>query len=68
MSAENSRKIRNLFFEKFEIIKLNIFSEQVFEDTTYNVISFYFRKKLYYKEKNKITAMVLPEKTDFFYY
>ena len=62
LSAENSKKIRNLFFEKFEIIKLNIFSEQVFEDTTYNVISFYFKKKKYYAEKNKITAMVLPEK------
>lgn len=62
LSAENSKEIRNLFFEKFEIIKLNIFSEQVFEDTTYNVISFYFRKKLHYTEKNKIIATILPEK------
>ena len=45
LCAENSKKIRNLFFDKFEIAKLNIFSEQVFEDTTYNVISFYFRRK-----------------------
>jgi len=45
LCAENSQKIRNLFFDKFEIAKLNIFSERVFEDTTYNVISFYFRRK-----------------------
>jgi methylase of polypeptide subunit release factors len=62
LSAENSKKIRDLFFEKFEIVKLNIFSEQVFEDTTYNVISFYFKKKKYYIEKNKVIAMILPEK------
>ena len=63
LSAENSKKIRNLFFEKFEIVKLNIFSEQFFEETTYNVVSFYFRKrKLNYAEKNKITATILPEK------
>lgn len=67
LSAENSKKIRNLFFEKFEIIKLNIFSEQVFEDTTYNVISFYFRKKKHYTEKNKITATILPEKKQIFF-
>jgi hypothetical protein len=62
LSAENSKKIRDLFFEKFEIVKLNIFSEQVFEDTTYNVISFYFKKKKHCIEKNKITAIILPEK------
>lgn len=62
LSAENSKKIRDLFFEKFEIVKLNIFSEQVFEDTTYNVISFYFKKKKHYIGKNKIIATILPEK------
>ena len=44
LCAENSQKIRNIFFDKFEIVELNIFSGQVFEDTTYNVISFYFKK------------------------
>ena len=67
LSAENSKRIRNLFFEKFEIVELNIFSEQVFEDTTYNVVSFYFKKKKCYTEKNKITVTILPqrEKTPF---
>ncbi|MEK7553201.1 MAG: hypothetical protein AAB504_00705 [Patescibacteria group bacterium] len=61
LCAENSKKIRELFFEKFEIIKLNIFSEQVFDDTTYNVISFYFRKKQGISEKNIINAIIYPE-------
>lgn len=61
LCAENSKRIRNLFFDKFEIIKLNIFSEQVFEDTTYNVISFYFRKRQEKKDKNKINAIIFPQ-------
>lgn len=62
LCAENSQKIRDLFFDKFEVVKLNIFSEQVFEDTTYNVVSFHFQKKKENSEKNKITAAIFPEK------
>lgn len=62
LCAENSGKIRKLFFDKFEIVKLNIFSEQVFEDTTYNVISFYFRRKKKDSEENIIDATIYPEK------
>lgn len=61
LCAENSKKIRNLFFEKFEIVKLNIFSKQVFDDTTYNVISFYFRRKINTDNINKISATIYPE-------
>ncbi len=61
LCAENSKKIRDLFFEKFKIVKLNIFSEQVFDDTTYNVISFYFVKKHILSEKNIIDATIYPE-------
>ncbi len=45
LSAENSRRIRELFFSKFEIIEMNYFKQQVFPDTTYNVIAFYYKKK-----------------------
>ena len=61
LCAENSSKIRNLFFEKFEIIKLNIFSEQVFEDTTYNVIAFYFRRKKDKPQGNIIDTTIYPD-------
>ncbi len=61
LCAENSKKIRDLFFDRFRIIKLNIFSEQVFNDTTYNVIAFYFKKKNNNLENNKIIATIFPE-------
>lgn len=44
LSAENSKKIRGLFFNKFKIIKMNYFRQQVFPDTTYNVIAFYYKQ------------------------
>jgi len=63
LSAENSQKIRNIFFDKFRIAKLNVFTQQVFDDTTYNVVAFYFRKKKAGdNEKNKISATIFPEK------
>jgi len=62
LCAENSKRIRNIFFNKFEIINLNVFSQQVFKDTTYNVISFYYRKKKKFSDKNKISAVIFPEK------
>ena len=61
LCAQNSLKIRNLFFGKFEIIKLNIFIEQVFDDTTYNVIAFYFKKKSGYFQKNIVEAVIFPD-------
>ncbi len=60
LSASNSQKIRNLFFEKFEIIKLNIFLERVFADTTYNVVAFYFRKRKENVERNPVLATIFP--------
>ena len=35
--------IRDLFFERFEVIKLNIFEETVFDDTSYTICSFSFK-------------------------
>lgn len=67
LCAENSKKIRALFFDKFKIIKLNIFSEQVFEDTTYNVISFYFQKKKRISSINKIEATIFPQNKKLFF-
>jgi len=60
LSAENSDRIRRIFFERFKIIHLNIFEEQVFEDTTYNVISFYYKKKAKHFEKDIINTYIFP--------
>ncbi len=61
LSAENSRKIREIFFNKFEIVRLNIFTQQVFNDTTYNVISFFYKKKKNFSGKMSINAHIFPD-------
>jgi len=45
LSARNSIKIKNIFFSKFKIVEMNYFRNQVFSDTTNNVIAFYYKKK-----------------------
>jgi len=44
LSADNASKIRNLFFSKFRITSANYFRQPVFDDTTYNVISFHYER------------------------
>lgn len=61
LSAENSEKIREIFFNKFEITRLNIFTEQVFEDTTYNVVSFHYKKKKENLDKIIFYAHIFPD-------
>jgi len=62
LSAKNSKKIRDIFFNKFHIVSLNIFKERVFEDTTYNVISFYYKKNKGARGKNIINTTIFPDK------
>lgn len=45
LSAENAGYIRRFFFERFDIVEADYFTEQVFGDTTYNVMAFYYRRK-----------------------
>ena len=63
LSAENSQKIREIFFDKFKITKLNIFTQQVFDDTTYNVVSFHYIKKDKDKDTDKMifSAHIFPD-------
>lgn len=63
LSAENSQSIRDLFFSKFEIIEMNYFKHQVFDDTTYNVIAFYYKKKKdFFKNSFEIITHIYPDK------
>jgi hypothetical protein len=41
----NDINLRKLFLQKFRIVQLNIFEEKVFEDTSYSVCCFQFKKK-----------------------
>ncbi len=62
LSAENSKKIRNIFFSKFRIVEMNYFKQQVFPDTTYNVIAFYYKKKKnFFENKFSIKTHIYPE-------
>lgn len=42
---KNDIDLRKNFIAKYDIIKLNIFEEKVFDDTTYTVCSFQYKKK-----------------------
>lgn len=61
LSAENSKRIRDLFFSKFKIVEMNYFKQQVFPDTTYNVIAFYYTRKNDYSSKFRIEAHIYPD-------
>ncbi len=61
LSAENSEKIRQRFFSKFKIVKMNYFKEQVFEDTTYNVIAFYYKRHGGLCEQFVIETTIFPD-------
>jgi hypothetical protein len=49
-----------MFLDRFEIVKINYFTEQVFDDTTYNVIAFYYRKKNEFANQKKIDFTIYP--------
>jgi len=56
--SQHSSKLRKIFFEKYHITKLNIFEEDVFEDTSCTICAFEFYKgKL---SKNTIDTVIFP--------
>ena len=56
--CQNSSKLRNLFFKKYHITKLNIFEETVFNDTSYPICSFEFKRGSY--DENNIDTTFYP--------
>jgi hypothetical protein len=54
--------LRKLFLEQYKIVQLNIFEENVFDDTSYTVCSFQFEKVI---EQNEIILpiTIYPSKT-----
>ena len=57
-------KLREKFLEKYSLEIINIFEEQVFDDTTYTVCSIYFIKKLQNEVNNNIKTYIYPSKKD----
>lgn len=56
--------LRKRFLEIFNIIKLNIFEEQVFDDTSYTVCSFQFVLNKNLNKENNINIKIYPSKKD----
>jgi hypothetical protein len=55
--SDRDAKLRKLFFEKYKILKLNIFEERVFDDTDYTVCSIQFCKG---GDNGRFTANLFP--------
>lgn len=68
---QSSAVVRNEFLSKYKVKKVNVFTKPMFENTTYNVCSFYFEKgktdevEFYNFETAKIVSTVLKEEYDF---
>lgn len=56
-------KLRKHFLEKYSIKNINIFEEQVFDDTSYSVCSIYFMKK-HMNEIDDIHMCIYPSKKE----
>jgi hypothetical protein len=56
-------ELRKSFLEKYNIILLNIFEEQVFDDTTYTICSFQFELKKNNIDNNKLNIIIYPSNT-----
>lgn len=60
---KNDILLRKLFLQQYKILRLNIFEEKVFDDTSYTVCSFQFEKTLKSSE-NKLFITVYPSKSE----
>ena len=56
---KNDIELRKRFLDKYEIISMNIFEEQVFKDTSYTICSFQFKLSDNYNE-NIIKCNIYP--------
>lgn len=58
--CDEDKHIRNLFFDNFKIIQMNVFEEQVFNDTSYTICSFSFVKKYDKTDEDTISVNFFP--------
>lgn len=65
LADEKSKKIREKFFSNFTILQLNLFTTQMFENTTYNVCSFFFSRKVNNSTYIEIPTTIFPQKENF---
>lgn len=58
--SDEDNDIRNIFFNRFQIIQLNIFEETVFDDTSYTICSFSFKLKENNENISEIKCVFFP--------
>ena len=55
--------LRKMFLNTYQIEKLNIFEERVFEDTSYSICSFMFKRR--YNDSNTFNALIFPYRKEY---
>lgn len=58
---ERTGNVRQKFLDSFEVLEVNIFTQPIFETTTYSICSFAFRKHKEPKGKQSFRINILPE-------
>jgi hypothetical protein len=58
--------LRKQFLIQYQILRLNIFEEQVFDDTTYTVCAFQFERNNRESNQNKIYTVIFPSQVEMF--
>ena len=46
LTDERSASLRKVFFKQYDIIRLNVYLDSMFDNTDYNVCSFFFKRKV----------------------
>lgn len=64
LSSENSKYIRIKFLDKFNIVYCKYFTNQIFNDTTYNVMAFYYKKKSIQNNEQNFIMNIQPNNID----
>lgn len=60
--CDEDNSFREAFFARFDVIRLNIFEETVFDDTSYTICSFSFKLKEFDSEIDTIECTFFPSK------
>lgn len=66
---ENTAQVRTAFLSKYKVTDVNVFSNQVFDSTSYNVCSFYFEQgetsKVTFHSNNSSIQLILYKEFDY---
>ena len=64
LTDERSASLRKVFFKQYDIVRLNIYLDSMFDNTDYNVCSFFFKRKTNDNTSINIDAHIYEEKKE----